>query len=153
MIAWNCQGAGSVAFRNHAYELHRRHRPKILIIVEPRIAEERAQVVINTLPTLTLSEWTPPVSLVAFGCYGTKVPPTRWKFSRIVRIVSMCLYMYPLPPYLFYLLLYMLRLTFINISFFGITYKILLHLLPCLGSYWGTLMICFLRMKKWGAFL
>ena len=42
MIAWNCQGTSSVAFRNHAYELHRRHRPYILIIVEPRIAEERA---------------------------------------------------------------------------------------------------------------
>nr|POE89596.1 hypothetical protein CFP56_02315 [Quercus suber] len=42
MIAWKCQGAGSVAFRNHAYELHRWHRPNILVIVEPRIAEERA---------------------------------------------------------------------------------------------------------------
>lgn len=50
MIAWNCQGAGSVAFRNHAYELHRRHCPEILIILEPRIIGERAQAVINTLP-------------------------------------------------------------------------------------------------------
>ena len=50
MITWTCQGAGSVAFRNHAYELHRRHCPDILIIVEPSIAKERAQVVINTLP-------------------------------------------------------------------------------------------------------
>lgn len=50
MIAWNCQGAGSVAFHNHAYQLHHRHRPDILIIVEPRIAEEQVQVVINTLP-------------------------------------------------------------------------------------------------------
>ena len=50
MIAWNCQGAGSVTFRNHAYELHCRHRPEILIILEPRIAEERGQTVINTLP-------------------------------------------------------------------------------------------------------
>lgn len=49
MIAWNCQGAGNVDFRNHAYELQRRHRPQILIIVEPSIAEERAQAVINTL--------------------------------------------------------------------------------------------------------
>ena len=49
MIAWNCQGAGSVTFRNHAYELHRRHRPNILIIIEPRIAVARAQAVINTL--------------------------------------------------------------------------------------------------------
>nr|POE99947.1 hypothetical protein CFP56_68856 [Quercus suber] len=31
MIAWKCQGAGSVAFCNHAYELHRRHRPNILV--------------------------------------------------------------------------------------------------------------------------
>ena len=50
MIAWNCQGLDSVTFCNHAYELHRRHRPQILIIVEPRIVEERAQAVINTLP-------------------------------------------------------------------------------------------------------
>lgn len=50
MITWNCQGAGNVAFRDHAYELHSRHRPQILTIVESRIAEERAQVVIETLP-------------------------------------------------------------------------------------------------------
>ena len=50
MIVWNCQGAGSVTFCNHAYELHRQHRPNILIIIEPRIAETRAQAVINTLP-------------------------------------------------------------------------------------------------------
>ena len=50
MIAWNCQGAGSESFRTHAYELHRRHHPDILIIVEPRIAEGRAQAVIDTLP-------------------------------------------------------------------------------------------------------
>ena len=37
-------------FREHAYELHRRHRPNILIIIEPRIAEARAQDVIDTLP-------------------------------------------------------------------------------------------------------
>ena len=37
-------------FRAHAYELHRRHRPNILIIIEPRISEARAQGVINTLP-------------------------------------------------------------------------------------------------------
>ena len=49
MITWNCQGAGNVAFRDHAYELHRRHRPQILTIVESHIAEERAQVVIETL--------------------------------------------------------------------------------------------------------
>ena len=50
MISWNCQGAGSVTFRNHAYELHCRHRPNILIIIEPRIVEARAQAVINTFP-------------------------------------------------------------------------------------------------------
>ena len=37
-------------FRNHAYELHYRHHPQVLIIVEPRIVEEGAQAVINTLP-------------------------------------------------------------------------------------------------------
>ena len=50
MIAWNCQGASSVTFHNHAYELHRRHRPNILIIIEPRIAKAWAQAVINILP-------------------------------------------------------------------------------------------------------
>ena len=49
MIVWNCQGAGNVAFRNPTYELHHKHRPQILIIVEPRIVEERAQAVIDTL--------------------------------------------------------------------------------------------------------
>ena len=37
-------------FQTHAYELHRRHRPNILIIIEPCIAEARAQAVIDTLP-------------------------------------------------------------------------------------------------------
>ena len=43
MIAWNCQGAGNEMFRAHAYELHRRHHPNILIIIEPRIANTKAQ--------------------------------------------------------------------------------------------------------------
>ena len=50
MIAWNCQGAGNEMFRDHAYELHHRHRTNMLIIIEPRIAEARAQDVIDTLP-------------------------------------------------------------------------------------------------------
>ena len=50
MIAWNCQGAGNEMFRAHAYELHRRHHPNILIIIKPHIAEARAQGVIDTLP-------------------------------------------------------------------------------------------------------
>ena len=50
MIAWNCQGAGNEMFRAHAYELHRRHRPNILIIIKPHIAEAQAQGVIDTLP-------------------------------------------------------------------------------------------------------
>ena len=37
-------------FREHAYELHRRHQPNMLIIIEPRIAEARAQAVIDTFP-------------------------------------------------------------------------------------------------------
>ena len=37
-------------FCAHAYKLHQRHRPNILIIIEPRIAEARAQGVIDTLP-------------------------------------------------------------------------------------------------------
>ena len=50
MIAWNCQGTGNEMFRAHAYELHRRHRLDILIIIEPRIVDVRAQGVIDTLP-------------------------------------------------------------------------------------------------------
>ena len=50
MIAWNCQGAGNEMFSAHAYELHRRHRPEMLIIIEPRISEDRAQTVIDSLP-------------------------------------------------------------------------------------------------------
>ena len=42
--SWKC------SFRNHTHELHRRHRPQILIIVEPHIVEERAQTVIDKLP-------------------------------------------------------------------------------------------------------
>ena len=37
-------------FRDHAYELHHRHRLNMLIIIEPRIVEARAQAMINTLP-------------------------------------------------------------------------------------------------------
>ena len=37
-------------FQTHAYELHRRHRPNILIIIEPRIANARAQGVIDMFP-------------------------------------------------------------------------------------------------------
>nr|POE81526.1 hypothetical protein CFP56_29151 [Quercus suber] len=72
------KGAGSVTFRNHAYELHRRHRPQILIIVEPHIAEERAQAVILL------------VSPEAYDCYGMKVPlpPSKWKFSPTWRIAG-----------------------------------------------------------------
>ena len=36
-------------FCNHAYELHHRYHPNILIIIEPRIAEARAQAVIDSL--------------------------------------------------------------------------------------------------------
>ena len=39
-----------MTFHNHAYELHRRYHLEIMIILEPRIVEERAQVIINTLP-------------------------------------------------------------------------------------------------------
>ena len=50
MIAWNCQGAGNEMFSNHAYELHRRHHPNMLIIIEPHISEDRAQAMIYSLP-------------------------------------------------------------------------------------------------------
>ena len=67
-----------MTFRKHAYELHCRQRPNILIIIEPRIAEVRAQVVINTLPyTHTLDKWILLVSPEAFGCYGMKVLPSK----------------------------------------------------------------------------
>ena len=37
-------------FSAHAYELHRRHRPEMLIIIEPRISDDMAQAVIDSLP-------------------------------------------------------------------------------------------------------
>ena len=67
-----------MTFRKHAYELHCRQRPNILIIIEPRIAEVRAQAAINTLPyTHTLDKWILLVSPEAFGCYGMKVLPSK----------------------------------------------------------------------------
>ena len=50
IVAWNCQGARNEAFCTHAHELYHLHRSQILIIVEPRIAGERAQAVIDSLP-------------------------------------------------------------------------------------------------------
>ena len=50
LVPWNYQGPGNVAFCNHAHELYCSHRPQILIIVEPHIAEDWAQTVIDTLP-------------------------------------------------------------------------------------------------------
>ena len=91
MIAWKCQGAGSVTFCNHAYELHYRHRPEILIILEPRIAEERLKQLLILFLTITLSLWILLVSPEAYGCYGMKVLPSTWKFSPTVSIVSMLL--------------------------------------------------------------
>ena len=91
MIAWNCQGAGSVTFRTHAYELHRRHRPDILIIIEPRIAKGGAQAVIDTLPYTHSRRVILRVSLEEFGCYGMRAPPSVWKFSFIATIVCMLL--------------------------------------------------------------
>ena len=76
-------------FRNHAYELHYRHHPQVLIIVEPRIVEEGAQAVINTLPYT--HSWR--VELIGFFgsiCYyGTRVPPSKWTYSPTMIIVSM----------------------------------------------------------------
>ena len=37
-------------FSAHAYELHCRHRPEMLIIIEPRISDDRAQAMIDSLP-------------------------------------------------------------------------------------------------------
>lgn len=36
--------------RTHAHELYRQHHPQIMIIVEPRIVDDHAQAVIDTLP-------------------------------------------------------------------------------------------------------
>ena len=78
-----------MTFRNHAYELHRRHRPDILIIMEPHIAEERAQVVINTLP------YTHSRRMDTTGLFGgiwvlwNESPSCKVEFSRTVSTVSM----------------------------------------------------------------
>ena len=112
MIAWNCQGARSVTFRNHAYDLHRRHRPDILIIVGPRIAEERAQAVIDTLPYT----------------HSRRVDPTGfsggiwllWNESNSFNVEI---------------------LTHSDHSLHALVKKILLPLSTYLGFYWATLMI------------
>ena len=85
MIVWNCEGNGNVAFQNHAYELHRRHRPQILIIVKIPIAEERAQL-LTPFCTLILGEQIRLVLLEVYGCFGMRATPSRWTFSLIVRM-------------------------------------------------------------------
>nr|POE96089.1 hypothetical protein CFP56_23461 [Quercus suber] len=50
LAAWNCQGARNEAFQTHAHEIYHQHCPQILIIVEPRIADDRAHADIDTLP-------------------------------------------------------------------------------------------------------
>ena len=72
MIAWNCQGAGSVTFRNHAYELHCRHRPNILIIIEPTLQKQGLKRLSTLFLTITLDEWILLASLEVFGYYGMK---------------------------------------------------------------------------------
>ena len=45
IVSWNCKGVGNKAFHTYAHELY-----QILIIVESRIVDDRAQAVIDTFP-------------------------------------------------------------------------------------------------------
>lgn len=48
VLCWNCRGAGGRAFAIEIKEMIREHRPKIAIILEPRISREVAdQVYMN----------------------------------------------------------------------------------------------------------
>ncbi|CAL1407206.1 unnamed protein product [Linum trigynum] len=49
VFVWNCQGAGSRRFTRVFNEYKRRHRPQIVIIVEPRISGDRAKDVRQSL--------------------------------------------------------------------------------------------------------
>ena len=78
-------------FHNHAYELHRRHRLNILIIIKPRIAEARAQAVINTLP-YTHSRRVDPTSYSGgIWLLWNESPPSLSKLSPTASIVFMLL--------------------------------------------------------------
>lgn len=56
---------------------------------------------LTLFPILILEEWTPLVSLEAFGCYGMKAPRSKWKFSPTTSIVYMRLGRCHRPPIFF----------------------------------------------------
>ena len=68
IAAWNCQGAGNEAFCTHAHELYHLHLSQILIIVEPRIADEHAQAIKQN------SYYKPNPKDIQLGFKTTKVP-------------------------------------------------------------------------------
>ena len=70
-------------FRAHAYELHRRHRPNILIIIKPHIAEAQAQGVIDTLPYSHSSRVDPVGFSGGIWLLWMKDRPSVWKLSPV----------------------------------------------------------------------
>ena len=139
-------------FSNRTYKLHRRHRPNMLIIIEPHISEDRAQAVIDSLP-YTHSHRVDPTSYSGdIQLLWNESPSfmveiiTRSEHSihALVKVHS------PLFP--FYLLLFTPHPSSISANFSGIIFKILLGISLSRGFSWVILMICFRMMKNQEAY-
>ena len=135
-------------FQTHAYELHRRHRPNILIIIEPRIAEAKAQAVIDTL-LYSHSRRVDPASFSGgIWLLWNKGP------SFIVKIITYndhsihALVKVSSPSFSFLFTAIYAPHILISINLFGTIYKILLRIFLFYGSSLGILMICFLMKKN-----
>ena len=137
-----------MTFRNHAYELYRRHRPNILIIIEPRIVEARAQAVINTLPhnhsqRVAHTGFFGGIWLLWNESPSFKVGILTHSDYSIHALVKV-----PSPSLSFLLTAVYASPNFNKRKFFGIIYKTLLLLSLYLGFSWETLMICSWMMKN-----
>ena len=121
MIAWNYQGARNEMFRAHAYKFHRRHRPNILIIIEPCIAEARAQGVIDTLPYSHSHRVDPTGFFGGIWLLWNDGPSFSVEIITCSDYSIHALMKVPSPPLSFYLLLCTLLPILISVNCFGIT--------------------------------
>lgn len=49
VICWNCRGAGSGEFACEMREIMKEHRPRVIVLLEPRIRRETTVVVCKKL--------------------------------------------------------------------------------------------------------
>lgn len=49
IIIWNCQGAGKLAFPVHCLGLKHSYHPYIMVIMETKVSDRRAQRIIHSL--------------------------------------------------------------------------------------------------------